>query len=212
MSLFAAGQVLATDTLNQKTMFIGASPPASPTDGQLWYNTTLKLLKVYDAGKTLWKALFQEIGRTTLASAASSISVQSLPAVKNLFILVKLTGTSPAVVIQMRLNNDSGTNYFDRQTYRWVDGGTVGISQTSLTLTHLTVEATGEHLTQIFVLNWANQKKVLLAETVIAGTAADSSQMTGCWNNMVDQITRVDVLVGSGTFNSGSEVVVFGCD
>jgi hypothetical protein len=63
MSLFAAGQILAADTLNQKTVFIGTSAPASPTDAQVWIDTskTPPQLKVYDNDGAKWVPVWPDI-------------------------------------------------------------------------------------------------------------------------------------------------------
>jgi len=58
MSLWESGQLLAADTLNRKTLLIGATAPANPADGQLWYDTTLRQLKQYSTDLTRWLRIY----------------------------------------------------------------------------------------------------------------------------------------------------------
>jgi hypothetical protein len=54
MSLWSTGQVITAALLNQKELYIGTTAPASPTDGQLWYDTTNHQLKEYHADVSAW--------------------------------------------------------------------------------------------------------------------------------------------------------------
>jgi hypothetical protein len=67
MSLWNTGEVPTSAKMNQKTVYIGASAPANPTDGQLWYDTSTKKLKVYDLATTTWKLTGRELEKGTLA-------------------------------------------------------------------------------------------------------------------------------------------------
>jgi len=67
MSLWATGDIITAARLNQKELFIGASAPASPTDGQLWYDTTNRMLKWYDASAAIWR----QVTRITFDTAAN---------------------------------------------------------------------------------------------------------------------------------------------
>lgn len=55
MSLWGQPETILASKLNQKELFIGATAPASPTNGQLWYDTVNKLLKYYDV--SAWKTV-----------------------------------------------------------------------------------------------------------------------------------------------------------
>jgi len=47
--------------LNQKEVYIGSSAPSSPTEGQLWYDTVNKILKVYHTEDSSWKTVITNI-------------------------------------------------------------------------------------------------------------------------------------------------------
>jgi hypothetical protein len=58
MSEWTTGEVITASKLNQKEVFIGDTAPASPTQGQLWFDTTVNRLKVYDGAA--WKLVTAE--------------------------------------------------------------------------------------------------------------------------------------------------------
>jgi hypothetical protein len=58
MSEWTTGEVITASKLNQKEVFISDTAPASPTQGQLWFDTTVNRLKVYDGAA--WKLVTAE--------------------------------------------------------------------------------------------------------------------------------------------------------
>jgi len=58
LSEWSTGEIITASKLNQKELYIGASAPASPTDGQLWWDSTNKKLFEYDASSATWKQVY----------------------------------------------------------------------------------------------------------------------------------------------------------
>ena len=161
---------------------------------------------------TSWK----ELARTTLGSASDTITVDSIPARDNLMIIPYVYDEgSNQVYGQGRFNNDSGNNYANR----WSRNGgsdTTNTSQSSM-VTYFAGAAYGEF--GVFEMaNIAGQEKLLIdhgvaADATGAGTAPKRHEGVHKWANTSDQVTRFDYINGgSGTFGTGSEVVVLGYD
>ena len=67
------GQIVAEDLLHLLENFAGPNAPTSPTEGQLWYDTSINSLKYYDADVDgQWRSL----GQMSVTSTAPSILVQ----------------------------------------------------------------------------------------------------------------------------------------
>ena len=155
----------------------------------------------------LW---WEELGRTTLGSAASSISV-SFTAKKYLRVLI---GASPSTstVLYMRVNSDSGANY----AYRYQDNGgasTTGVSQNQLRMIG------GNDLNWFWEFNILNiaakEKRFVYTGTdsnTGAGNAPESFIYFGKWANTSVQISSIQISVSTGNFNTTSEMIVLGHD
>ena len=154
-----------------------------------------------------WKIL----GRTILTSEADTIDVSTFTAKDNLLIIAHLQDTDGTIHANLRFNGDTGNNYAARvstnATTDWTNNSQSGMRF-----------GAGTSNTRQFIVsnvrNIANQEKI--AQTSMSYTQ-DSTQYheetVGKWANTSDQITSIQVPNGqSGTFEVGSEVVVFGCD
>jgi hypothetical protein len=159
---------------------------------------------------------WEEIGRTTLASAADTITVSSFSARKYLQIKVNVFGTGGTIDAYVRFNNDSGANY-SRRMLDTSAGTSNGTSETGCLLTGAATFPNFRY--EGDVANVSAQEKIvngLRTETTAAGAASAPIGVISIhkWANTSAQITRVDVvnLAGTGSFAAGSEVIILGHD
>ena len=162
--------------------------------------------KVTSPPQTSWK----ELGRTTLSSTSSDITVSSFTAKDNLMVLIYAQDGSQ---MGYRVNSDTGNNYHIKRS---MDGA----SDSTLQSTKAQVHAQGAKK-EFNVSSWiniANQEKLFISNTVSqntagAGNAPSRNEIVGKWANTSDQITTFTLHnAGSTGFSSGSEVVVLGYD
>lgn len=164
------------------------------------------------AGSGIW---WEEIGRTTLASAGDTISVQNLPAFKYLKVYVFIIN-SGSVSEALRFNNDSGNNYSTRSS---TNGG-ADVTVTSSAQVLYISGSSYARMATIDIINTVAQEKSLQlfqnrADTAGAATAPSRVELVAKWANTAAQINRIDILnnvgtTGTGDFAIGSEVIVLG--
>lgn len=164
------------------------------------------------AGSGVW---WEEIGRTTLASAGDTISVQNLPAFKYLKVYVFIIN-SGSVSEALRFNNDSGNNYSTRSS---TNGGADSTVTSSAQVLYIGGSSYSRMAT-IDIINTVAQEKSLQlfqnrADTAGAATAPSRIELVAKWANTAAQINRIDILnnvgaTGTGDFAIGSEVIVLG--
>lgn len=178
------------------------------------YNvTTANVLSIDGFALTsFWRLL----GSATLGSAATSVSVSSLPITGNMELLIYIHCVNPsaAVTVFVRFNNDSGTNYayVNERAFGGATGS--GTSQTSFTLTNSAVS--NSFFGSMFIQNKSSILKTVVFDGYDTGgtTAASSGDqfgLKGKWINTADLITRIDVLtLTADTFATGSSITVYG--
>lgn len=159
---------------------------------------------------------WEELGRTTLGSAGSTITLSGLPAKKYLKLLISVVASGGAVgLVQVKLNNDSGANYSRRTS---TDGAADATAVSSTVFLNNTGPASGsifQSVTDIINLTSYAKLGMTLAisdATTGAGTAPTSNITFTKWVNTVSQINRVDVTASTNNFAIGSEVIVLGHD
>ena len=155
---------------------------------------------------------------TVTGGAADTITVDSLTAKKHLMVQVKTFTTGGNTKPAMRFNNDSGSNYATRDSQ---DGGT-DATETSVAEIRLSQDGhggtVGVFAFTINVINDASNEKIVTADTIRsnatgAGTAPARYEIASKWANTSNAITRVDIInEGTGSFDAGSEVTVYGTD
>ena len=158
---------------------------------------------------------WQRLGSTTLASAADTITVDSLTAKKNLMIQAKVITTGGAVSQRLTFNNDTGSNYAQRRSG---DGASdsPGTSKSSIDGLNDDLVTDSVGFTTYFIINEAAKEKLVIAEAVSgeaagAGTAPTRDECVFKWANTSNAITRVDINNNkAGSYAAGSEVTVFG--
>lgn len=160
---------------------------------------------------TVWG--WEELSRSTLGSAADTISPASFTAKKYLQIIYSCQPTGGAITAKVRFNGDTGNNYANRQSDSGAADGTQ-VSQGSLFGDATTLNA--PFFGVINVVNISAQEKICLGmvvgqSTAGAGTAPTKRELVGKWANTSAQITSVSFENdAAGTYNTGSEVIVLG--
>ena len=157
---------------------------------------------------------WKEVGRTTLGSASSTITVSSLPDKRYYKVLTSITGQASNSDIGMRLNGDTGANY----ARRFSVNGASDTAQSSIAEIGLTTTETNPNFQSLYLANLSSKEKLgflhnVRQNTPGAGDAPNRAEQAFKWANTSSAINRVDVYNSStGDFNSGSEVVVLGYD
>lgn len=172
-------------------------------------NVTTAKINFGGAGSGIW---WEEIGRTTLASAGDTITVSSLPARKYLMVIVAAQNTGGTINTTLRFNNDSGSNYARRIS---ISGGSdlTNVSQSSLSMS--STDASPRMLVA-YIVNIASNEKLIETQSVEQNTAGAGNAPTriegvGKWANTSAQISQIDVInTGTGDYAIGSEVIVLG--
>jgi hypothetical protein len=160
----------------------------------------------------LW---WQELGRTTLGSAGTTITISSFTARKYLRVMGYLYDNGAAVVGNLTFNNDSGSNY--AMTNSTSGGADATLTSQANLLMAVDSAATPRYFI-IDVINISSKEKMLIGHTMSQNTAGAANapirrELQGKWANTAAQITRVDVATGTANnFGTGSEVVVLGHD
>lgn len=169
--------------------------------------------------KPTWGNSWIQLGTSTLGSPAASISLTSLAAYNNLMIVGFVTGCSSADQPVLRFNNDSGANYADTLIYTTAGATVLATKHTSASFVYTTVGGgtTFRGYFVGFISNYASTEKVGGATSAddATGTTAATPNEIGFWSwkwaNTSNQITRVDMLGGSGNnLLAGSWLAVYG--
>ena len=155
-----------------------------------------------------------EIESITLGSPAASVTFSSgLTAYKFFRLTVYILNDANAKNIQVRFNNDSGSNY----TRQAVSAASTGVSGERPAATTSVEINTGNNITasetasvQVLVAKPAAGVK---GQVVYShGYNASPSLILGGaeWNNTADLISRIDVIALSNTFAAGTSILLEG--
>lgn len=105
MSLWVVGETITAARANAKSVFVGAAAPGTLYDGQIWYDTANKILKVYDNAGAVWLSLSSQSGTDTTAAGTKAVVYGiAFPATPKVFLqinddtdgIIKLTATAAA--------------------------------------------------------------------------------------------------------------------
>ena len=161
---------------------------------------------------------WEKLGSNKLGVAGNTITVDGFTAKKHLMIQLHTFTTGGNTKPALRFNNDSGSNYANRDSQ---DGG-ADATETSVAEIRLSQDGHGGTVGQfgstINVINETTEEKLVIAETIRvnatgAGTAPARYEIASKWSDTSNQITRVDIInEGTGNFDVDSEVTVYGTD
>ena len=158
---------------------------------------------------TSWK----ELGRQTLSSSGDVMTSGTFTAKDNLMILYYGVA-SGEMINKLTFNDDTGNNY----AYKISDNGASDSSTTSNAFLEFATSSTSNEFSVADVVNIADQEKLVHLNhagqnTAGAGTSPRSRELAGKWANTSNAITKVTATNSqSGSFGSGSELVVLGYD
>lgn len=159
-------------------------------------------------GKIWW----EEIGRTTLTSSTSSITVNSLPARANLKLMIRVTEVSASTTISIRVNNDSGNNYVWQRSTSGVADPAATTATNAIQIN--TTSAPGFYIFDI--RNGTPHEKMFIGHTIRgtagAGATTARDEIIGKWANTSVPISSISVITSGATYAAGSEVIVLGHD
>ena len=158
---------------------------------------------------TSWK----ELDRITLGSSSAEVEVTGLTAKDNLMILVYSIGSNSNDAF-ISFNGDEGSNYANRYSR---DGGSDSTDTSQGIGLRYEQGATTPQFAVITVKNIASLEKLVIGHTVTqnstgAGNAPNRQEWVGKWANTSNAITQVTLDRATGTFDSGTELIVLGCD
>ena len=158
---------------------------------------------------TSWK----ELGRQTLSSSGDVMTSGTFTAKDNLMILYYGVADG-AMINKLTFNDDTGNNY----AYKISDNGASDSSTTSNAFLEFATSSTSNEFSVADVVNIADQEKLVHLNhagqnTAGAGTSPRSRELAGKWANTSNAITKVTATNSqSGSFGSGSELIVLGYD
>lgn len=159
-------------------------------------------------------ATYEKIATTTLGSAASTITFNSIASSYTDIKLI-LTGTSStggAVII--RFNNDSGSNYSNTQLYGAFSNAYSGrqTSQTSGNLTVFGLDTTTPNFIEADIFSYAGSTHKTVLNTfsteLVSGTSG-VAKVVNLWRSTA-AITRIDLILNGGNFSTGTIATIYG--
>ena len=159
---------------------------------------------------TSWK----ELDRVTLSSAGDSMDTGTFTAKDNIMILEHKIPTGNARS-KYRFNADSGNNYAGRRSQ---SGGSDWTFDEESFLYQYNSGGTAQGFSIAEYSNITAQEKLGIAHVVEnnasgAGNVPPRDEYVQKWANTSAQINRVEVFNdGTGDFDTGSEIVILGCD
>ena len=159
--------------------------------------------------QTSWK----ELDRVTLGSSSAEVEVTGLTAKDNLMILVYSIGSNTNDAF-ISFNGDEGSNYANRYSR---NGGSDSTDTSQGIGLRYEQGSTTPQFAVINVRNTASKEKLVIGHTVTqnsagAGNVPERQEWVGKWANTSNAITQVTLDRASGTFDSGTELIVLGCD
>ncbi|MFN3004976.1 hypothetical protein [Mycolicibacterium wolinskyi] len=156
---------------------------------------------------------WEEIGRTTLTTSASTISLTSLPARKYLKLKLIALNAGGTIAPGIRFNNDSAGSY---AVNRFINGSqsTLGnISNIDMNIGGATAEM---HTIDLDIFNVAGAEKLCIGHAMrpngTGSAVVPILEITGKWYTTTGQITRIDAVLptGTGLYAAGSELILLG--
>jgi|LWDU01.1.fsa_nt_gi hypothetical protein len=162
---------------------------------------------------------WKELGRTTLGSSADTIDVSSLPDKRYYMILRDLQDTGGTIDHYIRMGNstiDTGSNYAVRVSQ---NGGADSTLTSQTNFYDFYARASYPKFSMGYLANLAGKEKLYTGHIVEQNTAGAGNvparhEIVGKWSNTSNpmDIHRSWNQSGTGSYASGSEVVVLGWD
>ncbi len=210
---------LTVDNISEFTSANGVSIDGvllkdSNLDGSYLTAATVSSAKINfgGSGAGVW---WEEIARTTLASAGDIITVSSIPARKYLQIIMTGIATGGTLDTGITFNGDTGANY-SAGSFNNGAAYTSGGSQPNLALEAGTTASGGVQLILKEILNIATSEKIINSSAVNVGTTGAATAPKSYWsvekwaNTSVQISSMIWTNTGTGDFAIGSEIIILG--
>ena len=155
---------------------------------------------------------WERLAHVALSGAGDTIDSGTFTAKKNMKVIIH-TIASGTILPTLTFNNDSGSNYANRYNSD-ESSETTQTSQTSIQIDAISGSFNQFHT--MYITNVETKEKLLInemigANTAGAGNAPRRSENVAKWANTSSQITSIQVVnAGSGDFDTGSYITVFG--
>lgn len=208
----ATGVLLVLDTKNTTGDPSGVSGGAG-----LYYNSAYGAIRCYENGYWSDCSATRLLAESTLASANGTISLTLVAPTEYLKCRIDIKGRSAASGVYLRFNNSSTAN-----TYGWTEYDIINavvsdaqnnsdnkIALTGTDTTNIPASANVE------ITNFADTQKIVdwsYAGATGIGTNNRHYNGTGNWSNTSSQISSVQFVTSTGTFNAGSHAWCEGRD
>jgi len=152
---------------------------------------------------------YVRLGSHTLTAAAGVIDVQNIPSgYKFLVCYINATSTAGAGVMQLTLNGDVGANQYISQYIKQVAGVTSG-AQEQTTYARIMDSVTDLPLSLILNINQTSTAAGLKGFHAEGGKGEVIFHTTGLWISAAE-VNRITLTASLGTYDAGSELIVYG--
>lgn len=156
---------------------------------------------------------WQVLGDITATGATGTITV-TIPARKDLLVVVSTEGFAVADTLSLRFNGDSGSNYGATYSLDYGVPTKNGGGTSAMTIEASPTSTTSPTYATINVKNVSSVRKNVIWNTTASDATTHAPVTTlgsGIWNNTSAAVTSV-LIFGSGgqNLNAGSRVTVFG--
>lgn len=199
------------DTTGTILVLDNKTDAAEPTGvvGGMYYNTALNSSRCYET--TYWAdcSTTRLLGETTLGTANATISITLAASTEYLECRIDTPGRSAAGTVNLRLNNASGAGTYNWNVYGIVAAAVTDWQSTSDTEIQLTGTQTGNvpFSADVKMTNFTTTAKAVdWTATDIVAVATNMRRYSGgaAYYNTTSQISSVQFLTSTGTFNAGS--------
>ena len=165
----------------------------------------------WDESDTHTKNFWEELASVELGSATSILSSGVFTAKKYLWVQIFSNSSNASLGYTMRFNSDNTTSYARRVSSNGANPDSTNASQAQLNIGNPTAPNFGNY----FIINNSANEKLLIGHTVDAPTAGSGnppsrSDGVGKWSNTTSQITTISIDAGTGTWDTGSIIKVWG--
>lgn len=201
-----------TSRITRQNLLAGTQLPANTVNTQAIADASITAPKINfgGSGSGVW---WEEIGRSTLTTSSSTISIPTIAARKYLKLMITLIPTGGTIDHGLRFNNDSAANYNFRRS---INGGSDLIGTGAYFYLDTGITAAAPIFVEAVINNFSGIEKYGFG--LVSGGSANGvgnvSQKVEYANKWASnaQITRIDAFntSGTGSFAAGSEVIVLG--
>ena len=157
---------------------------------------------------------WEKLASNKLTTAGDTLIDTTITAKKHLWIQESKIPTGNCRS-KYQFNSDTGNNYAQRYSD---NGGTDGTFTSSPVIYAYHSGGSAKALSTTYIINETSKEKLLICEIVEnggdgAGNAPNRQEIVGKWENTSNQITSIKIFNdGTGSFDTDSEVTVYGTD